>query len=178
MDIFMRLREERERLALSQTAMAALGGVQKRAQINYESGERTPDAKYLEGIAKAGVDVLYVLTGQCAGGVQPALDAAERVLLDNYRRCKPEGQTHLIQSSALLSAGLASAAPPAQAKPRSKTPPRSTTAKDGSGSGVTQTFHGTVQGGVNQTFHGTVQGDVINGVPAAGKTARGRRTAP
>lgn len=49
---------------MSQTDFGALGGVQKRAQINYESGSRSPDAEYLSAIAAAGVDVLYVLTGK------------------------------------------------------------------------------------------------------------------
>ncbi len=141
MDIFLRLREERERLDLSQTAMAALGGVQKRAQINYESGERAPDAKYLEGIAKAGVDVLYVLTGQRAGGVKPAptLTGDEEELLELFRAAP------LAVKAAAIGALSAT---PAAAKPRAKAQPRSTTAKAGSGAGVTQTFHGTVQGGV------------------------------
>ncbi|UQY37315.1 helix-turn-helix transcriptional regulator [Pseudomonas fulva] len=59
-----RLREERDRLDLSQTAFAELGGVQKRAQINYEKDDRHPDAGYLAAIAAANVDVLYVLTGE------------------------------------------------------------------------------------------------------------------
>lgn len=59
-----RLRQERDRLGLNQTAFAEVGGVQKRAQINYEKDERYPDAGYLAAIAAAGVDVLYVLTGQ------------------------------------------------------------------------------------------------------------------
>lgn len=62
-----RLREERELLGLSQPAFAEVGGVQKRAQINYEKDERYPDAAYLAAVAAAGVDVLYVLTGQHAG---------------------------------------------------------------------------------------------------------------
>lgn len=60
----MRLRDERERLGLSQTAFAEVGGVQKRAQINYEKDERHPDAGYLAAVAAVGVDVLYILTGQ------------------------------------------------------------------------------------------------------------------
>lgn len=59
-----RLREERERLGLSQTAMAACADVTKMSQINYEKGARSPDAKYLDAIARAGVDVLYILTGR------------------------------------------------------------------------------------------------------------------
>lgn len=48
---------------MSQTGFADLGGVQKRAQINYEKGERSPDAAYLSAVAGHGVDVTYVLTG-------------------------------------------------------------------------------------------------------------------
>lgn len=58
-----RLKEERKRLGLSQEAFARLGGVQKRTQINYEKGMRTPDAAYLQSIAGSGVDVRYVVTG-------------------------------------------------------------------------------------------------------------------
>lgn len=59
-----RLRSERERLGLSQTEIGALGGVQKNAQHNYEIGKRLPDAGYLSALAKQGVDIYYVLTGQ------------------------------------------------------------------------------------------------------------------
>jgi len=59
-----RLKTERKRLGLSQEALGARGGVATNAQGNYEAGKRTPDATYLAGIAAAGVDVLYVLTGK------------------------------------------------------------------------------------------------------------------
>lgn len=59
-----RLREERERLGLNQEGFGALGGVKKLAQINYEKGERAPSSDYLAGLAKAGVDVLFVVTGR------------------------------------------------------------------------------------------------------------------
>jgi phage repressor protein C with HTH and peptisase S24 domain/DNA-binding XRE family transcriptional regulator len=59
-----RLREERERLGLSQDAFATGTGQSRKSQIRYESGERTPDADYLTEVAKQGVDIFYVLTGQ------------------------------------------------------------------------------------------------------------------
>ncbi|WP_171052544.1 XRE family transcriptional regulator [Ruegeria sediminis] len=59
-----RLKEERERLGLSQIAFADLGGVKKHAQINYESDRRKPDSSYLSLISKEGADVLYILTGK------------------------------------------------------------------------------------------------------------------
>ena len=59
-----RLREERQRLGLSQTALAATASVGKHSQINYESDRNAPDANYLTAAAKQGVDIYYVLTGQ------------------------------------------------------------------------------------------------------------------
>lgn len=59
-----RLKEERSRLSMSQIELATIGGVGKTTQINYEKGARNPDASYLTAVAEAGVDVLYVLTGE------------------------------------------------------------------------------------------------------------------
>lgn len=116
-----RLREERERLGLSQEKMGLTGGVLKRAQIHYEQGERAPDASYLGAIAAAGADVLYILTGARAPAV-PAMDMAERLLVENYRRCNDEGKAHLLQTSTLLVAGLAPAAKSPRRKPAAARP--------------------------------------------------------
>ncbi len=68
--IFERLKEERNRLGLNQSEFAAIGGVQKGAQINYEQGKRNPDSDYLSAIAAAktkdgkSADVQYILTGE------------------------------------------------------------------------------------------------------------------
>lgn len=59
-----RLKEERERLGLNQTALGAVAGVSKQTQLKYEKGGRYPDSIYLEAVTAAGVDVLYVVTGQ------------------------------------------------------------------------------------------------------------------
>lgn len=58
-----RLKEERARLGITQEKMALAGGVQKRAQARYESGERCPDGHYLARVAELGADVNYILTG-------------------------------------------------------------------------------------------------------------------
>jgi transcriptional regulator with XRE-family HTH domain len=58
-----RLREERDRLLLSQHMFASKAGVSRMSQVNYESGKRSPDANYLKEVAAAGVDVAYVITG-------------------------------------------------------------------------------------------------------------------
>ncbi len=61
--IGLRLRQERERLGLSQKVFGEIGGVEANAQGKYESGGRAPKADYLSRVAARGVDVLYVLTG-------------------------------------------------------------------------------------------------------------------
>ena len=58
-----RLAEERIRLGYGQSEFAALGGVGRGAQANYENGLRQPDLAYLEAIAGVGADVLYIVTG-------------------------------------------------------------------------------------------------------------------
>lgn len=62
--IGLRLREERERLGLSQPALGEIGGVTKLTQLNYEKGKGMPDAAYLYTIHKAlGINIHYILTG-------------------------------------------------------------------------------------------------------------------
>lgn len=58
-----RLREERERLGLSQAAFGEIGGVKKLSQLNYEKDVREPGTNYLRNIETAGADIEYILTG-------------------------------------------------------------------------------------------------------------------
>ena len=58
-----RLRNERQRLALSQAVVSAAGCVSKSTQVAYEAGQRVPDLAYLDGIDSLGVDRVYILTG-------------------------------------------------------------------------------------------------------------------
>lgn len=92
MNLSNRLKEERERLGFSQTAFAALAGASKHAQINWEKGAASPNAAALEAWAGDGLDVLYVVTGQRAGGVKPAptLTAEEETLLAYFRDASKE----------------------------------------------------------------------------------------
>jgi len=59
-----RLKEERERLHLSQTSLAEGAGTTKKTQIDYEKNNTPPKANYLATVATYGIDVAYVITGQ------------------------------------------------------------------------------------------------------------------
>lgn len=85
MGIGERLKEERERLGLSQTDFAALAGASKNTQYNYEKGERSPDANYLSAAAEQGVDVLYVLTGERRLSASEGITAEEAALVTAFR---------------------------------------------------------------------------------------------
>ena len=121
MDIGARLRAERERIGLTQEELAEAAGVDRRSQVNYESGERLPKADYLAKVAAVGIDTLFVVTNMRAGayqggplrGDQPAtvLTAEESVLVNNYRAATEDGKR------ALEATGLALAKSPRRMKP-------------------------------------------------------------
>lgn len=85
--IYERIREERERLGFTQDAFGAIGGVSRRAQSNYESGERSPDLSYLAAIERVGVDVLFVITGKRA---EATITGEEELLLRGFRQMDAE----------------------------------------------------------------------------------------
>lgn len=94
-DVGPRLREERDRLGLNQVDFGTLGGVSRRSQVAYESGDGAPDADYLVKIADAGVDVLYVLTGR-RDGARPDASASGEVL-ELFHRLSHGDQATVLQ---------------------------------------------------------------------------------
>lgn len=102
MTIGERLKEERSRLGFNQTDLAAVGGVGKTTQINYEKGAGSPDAAYLAAIAEQGADVLYIVTGERKPRLGESLSADEAHILDNYRALSAKDQ----DAVARLTAGL------------------------------------------------------------------------
>lgn len=80
-----RLREERDRLSLTQDELGQIGGVNRNSQGKYEKGERNPDSAYLEAVAAAGVDVLYVLTGKRQPIEATALTPEEQEVVTYFR---------------------------------------------------------------------------------------------
>lgn len=136
-----RLKDDRVQRGLTQDQMALAIKMSKRSYCAYEAGETSPSAKLLEALASMGSDVGYLLTGQRTGGVKPTLTADEEELLALFRAAP------LAVKAAAIGALHGAAAAPGAAKPRAKAQPRPAT-KSASGSGVTQTFHGTVSGTV------------------------------
>ncbi|ENC9857627.1 helix-turn-helix transcriptional regulator [Klebsiella variicola] len=80
--IGIRLREERERLGLSQAAMGEVAGIRKQTQLKYEKGDSSPDAAYLAALSRFGLDVLYVVLGVRSTA---SLTKDEDELLASYR---------------------------------------------------------------------------------------------
>lgn len=102
MGIGDRLKEERLRLGLNQSDFAALAQVAKNSQLNYEKGERSPDAAYLAAVAAAGVDVLYVVTGERKPTLADSIPADEAQLLEHYRSLPAAVKASLAQLATTL----------------------------------------------------------------------------
>ncbi|MFY3986098.1 helix-turn-helix transcriptional regulator [Achromobacter xylosoxidans] len=103
MGIGNRLREERVRLGMSQTEFAEVAGLIRKTLYGYECGERFPDAAALAKWADAGVDVMYVLTGNreatkqeeriaARSPVAPALSDSDRALLRDFHAAPAQVQ--------------------------------------------------------------------------------------
>ena len=87
-----RLREERERLGMTQRVFGDIGGVEPNAQGKYESGERTPRVDYLAALSVRGVDALYVLSGIRTPAPLEGLSTDESGLLGAFRQLPFEDQ--------------------------------------------------------------------------------------
>lgn len=99
-----RLREERDRLGLSQVTFGEIGGVKANAQGNYEKGERFPDAGYLAALAEKGVDVLYVITGERKPLRGDSLTPEESTVLEQYRSLPEPDKAAVSRLTAALAA--------------------------------------------------------------------------
>lgn len=99
-----RLREERERIGLSQGAFGEIGGVKANAQGNYEKGDRYPDAAYLACLSARGIDVLYVVTGERTPMPADCLSAEEAEFLHHYRQIPAADRAGLNKIAAAMAA--------------------------------------------------------------------------
>ena len=90
-----RLREERERLGMTQRVFGDIGGVEPNAQGKYESGERTPRMDYLAALTARGVDALYILSGVRTPAPLEGLSTDESALLRAFRQLSYDDQAAL-----------------------------------------------------------------------------------
>lgn len=104
-----RILEERKQQKWSQQAAADAAGIRREMWARYEAGAE-PGAKALAGMAAAGVDVLYILTGQRSSTSTPASDTESRVvtkrqaaLLDHHAGTDEQGKK-IIEATAFAAA--------------------------------------------------------------------------
>ena len=102
-----RLKEERERLGITQPLFAEAADAKKRTLIDWEKGVSSPTALQLSSLAMVGVDVLYVVTGQRSQSIpaQAALPREQQALLNSYAMCNAAAKKNLLQTAALLASG-------------------------------------------------------------------------
>lgn len=101
MSIGARIKHERERVGLTISALAEIASAGKNTVIDWQNDVSSPPASKLAALAAAGLDVLYILTGQRTGDQPaPALSRREAALLDNYRHSSDEARSAIDKTSA------------------------------------------------------------------------------
>lgn len=70
---------------MQQIDFAQACDVSRGGLLKWEKNESAPNAQALAAMAKMGVDVLFVVTGQCQGNTESTLAPAERELLQAWR---------------------------------------------------------------------------------------------
>lgn len=101
--IHERLKEELDRLALKPAAAArAAGEPDSQGLRDVLGGRKRLSTDLLAALgAAAGVDVLYVLTGQRGMAPGPVLTREEAALVDNFRNSPPDVRAAIKTTSAL-----------------------------------------------------------------------------
>lgn len=117
-----RLRSERERLGLTQQAMADTAGVRREMWSKYERGVAVPGGDVFEALAGLRVDLMFVLTGdyqsvaqaKAVAGISNSPTSAnlppdEQLLLEAYRSMAAPARKALLAE--LLTGGKKPKAP-------------------------------------------------------------------
>jgi|GEM_PF-225137 len=96
--IGLRIKEERERLSLTQQGMADTIGVAKRTFIDWEKDRTSPNAVQLSALSNVGVDVLYVVTGvRSQPVVVPHVSPEKKELLDAFDGMTPDQRRAILE---------------------------------------------------------------------------------
>jgi len=94
--IGLRIKEERERLALTQQGLADAIEIAKRTLIDWEKGRTSPNAVQLSALSALGIDVLYIVTGMRNASLPTvtteSLTKRQSDLLDNYENTDEAGK--------------------------------------------------------------------------------------
>lgn len=136
-----RLREERERLDLSQAQMAALAEFKLRTYQDWERGIAAVSSEFLALAAPRGLDVFYVLTGERMSS-KLTLDPIQSAVLNSLAQCSPQRQMEAVQHLALLAAGMSPQTPAGRASP-SRSVNKPAVKKPARGVGVAKVRKGT-----------------------------------
>ena len=78
-----RIKEERKKLKLTQSAIAELFGIKRETWSRYEAGVISPGMEVLIAFSKIGADIQYILTGEKQVGL--ILSREEKELIELYR---------------------------------------------------------------------------------------------
>lgn len=104
MGIHFRIKQERERIGLTQAGLADAINTTRRSVVNWETEAAQPPAVAVAAMSGCGMDVLYILTGQRSQPLASSPD--EEMLMGAYRRAT------LAQKQAILGAAIGVAPPP------------------------------------------------------------------
>lgn len=122
MQISERIKSERKRLGYSQTDMAEIAEASRGTVANWENGIGGPDANALSSMARVGVDVLYVITGDRSFEPPRKLTSEEETMLVYFKEASPAARKAALREllsvepaerAALQSGSVASAPKPA-----------------------------------------------------------------
>ncbi len=84
-----RLKEERGRTGLTQADLAEIASISREMLGKYERGAAEPGVGVLMDLDRAGVDVLYLVTGRRTPRDPGTLSEAEAALIARYRSGSP-----------------------------------------------------------------------------------------
>lgn len=98
-DIGDRIKTWRHALGLTQEEFARRAGISKATLVGYEVGQRKPGSDALAAIAKTGVDMRWLLTGEGEMRPQPAPERAEEGIVAGPRSRRWRHLIELVETS-------------------------------------------------------------------------------
>lgn len=90
-----RIKDERQRLGLSQAQVADKTGISREMWGKYERGVAVPGGEVLFSFAAAGADIQYIMTGDRSPSSAESLSPRAAALLDNFEHMGDEDKRAL-----------------------------------------------------------------------------------